>query len=155
VLCVPAATHAGKGKAPNVTPSAGFLTCHVASGFGFIFGSTRDLDCTYAPVSAKPQNYVGSISKYGIDIGYLSSAVMLWGVYAQSVAEGPGVLEGSYVGATGSAAIGVGGGMHILVGGSSNAISLQPLSIEGNQGLNIAAGVASMTLKYVPPGAKQ
>jgi hypothetical protein len=36
-----------------------------------------------------------------------------------------------------------------LIGGSSNHITLQPLSIEGMTGLNVAAGVAGLRLDYV------
>ncbi len=61
----------------------------------------------------------------------------------------PGVLAGSYVGATGSATVGVGAGANVLIGGSNRTISLQPVSIEGNTGLNIAAGIGAISLRYV------
>ena len=57
---------------------------------------------------------------------------------------------GSYGGVTASATAVVGAGANLLVGGTGNAISLQPLSIEGNTGLNVAAGVAGLTLTYQP-----
>lgn len=133
---------------PEGKVSAGFLTCHVAAGFGFIFGSTREVNCTYSPEPGKTEDYTGHIDKFGADIGYLSSAVMIWGVYAQSTHEGPGALAGDYVGATAGAAVGIGGGMNVMVGGSGKTIALQPLSIEGNQGLNVAAGVVRLRLDY-------
>ena len=58
----------------------------------------------------------------------------------------PGTLAGNYVGGTASATVGVGVGANALVGGFNNSIALQPLSIEANRGLNVAAGVAEMTL---------
>lgn len=134
------------------TTKVGYLSCNVASGWGIIFGSSRELDCTYTPVSGKPaEKYKGSISKFGADIGYLQSGVMLWTVVAPSTNTGPGALAGHYAGATASAAAGVGGGANVLVGGMHSSITLQPVSIEGQAGLNVAAGVAMVNLDYVFP----
>lgn len=129
---------------------AGVLTCNVAGGFGFIFGSSRSVNCTLSAGGGPPQNYVGAINKFGVDIGYVRGAVMVWAVLAPTTNPGPGSLAGTFVGATGSATVGVGIGANVLVGGSANSISLQPLSIEGNTGLNVAGGIAEMTLTYQP-----
>ena len=82
-----------------------------------------------------------------MDIGYLSSAVILWGVFALSGLLPAGSLAGNYAGPTASAAYGIGGGANVLVGGSGNHILLQPLSVEGDTGLNVAAGIAAVSLK--------
>jgi len=84
------------------------------------------------------------------DIGYLSSGVILWAVLAPTTNLGQGALGGHYGGATASAAVGVGAGANVLVGGFNSSIALQPVSIEGQNGLNVAAGVAEMTLKFNP-----
>jgi len=125
---------------------AGFLTCNVSSGWGIIFGSTRSLNCNYAPASGGAVRYVGKITKFGVDIGYVSSAVIVWAVFAPSIDVNPGALAGTYTGATGGASIGYGIGANVLVGGGGESISLQPLSIEGNKGLNVAAGIAAISL---------
>src|SRR5215468_5321584 len=80
---------------------AGIMTCNVAGGFGFIFGSSRAVNCTFAPGGAAPQRYVGAINKFGVDIGYVEGAVMAWAVLAPTNNPGPGLLAGTYVGATG------------------------------------------------------
>src|SRR5437588_5306286 len=129
---------------------AGVLPCNVAGGFGFIFGSSRAVNCTFAPGGAPPQHYVGAINKFGVDIGYVQGAVMIWVVLAPTTNPGPGSLAGTYVGATASATVGVGGGANVLIGGSGNSISLQPVSIDGNTGLNVAGGIAEMTLTFQP-----
>jgi Protein of unknown function (DUF992) len=129
---------------------AGVLTCNVASGFGFIFGSSKAVNCTYSPAGGVPQHYVGNITKFGVDIGYTQGGVLVWTVLAPTTAPPPGALNGTYLGATASATAGVGVGANVLVGGSGNTISLQPLSIEGNTGLNVAAGIAGLTLTYQP-----
>jgi len=129
----------------------GVLTCNVASGFGFIFGSSRAVNCTFSPTGGgPPQRYVGAINKFGVDIGYLQGGVIVWTVVAPTANPGPGALSGTYTGATGSATVGVGLGANVLVGGSGNSIALQPVSIEGTTGLNVAAGIAEMTLTYQP-----
>src|SRR5262250_1363109 len=103
------------------------LTCNVAGGFGFIIGSSRAVNCTFAPGGGAPQHYVGAINKFGVDIGYVEGAVMAWAVLAPTNNPAPGLLAGTYVGATGSASVGVGVGVgaNVLFGGFGNSISLQ------------------------------
>ena len=137
-------------RAQGGSVKAGTLTCNVAGGFGFVFGSSKAVNCTFAPVSGVPQNYVGSIDKFGVDIGFTKGGILVWVVLAPTTSPAPGALAGSYGGVTASATAVVGAGANLLVGGTGNAISLQPLSIEGNTGLNVAAGVAGLTLTYQP-----
>jgi Protein of unknown function (DUF992) len=132
----------------------GTLTCNVAGGWGFVFGSSKALRCTFAHPGGRPEHYAGSINKFGVDIGYTEGGVLVWGVFAPTAGVAPGALSGSYVGATGSATVGVGAGANVLVGGSNRTISLQPVSIEGNTGLNVAAGIGSITLRYQPQTAR-
>lgn len=126
----------------------GVMTCNMASGFGYVLGSSRDLHCTFVPAAGSPEHYAGSISKFGLDIGYVQDAVIVWTVVAPTVALPPGSLTGTYGGATASVTIGVGGGANVLVGGSNDTISLQPVSIEGGTGLNVSGGVAAMSLTF-------
>ena len=128
----------------------GTLTCNVASGFGFVFGSSRAINCTFAGPGGRYEHYVGDISKFGVDIGFTQGGILVWTVVAPTAALAPGALAGNYVGGTASATVGVGVGANALVGGSNSSIALQPLSIEANQGLNVAAGVAAMTLTPAP-----
>jgi Protein of unknown function (DUF992) len=128
----------------------GVLTCNVASGFGFVFGSSRAVNCTFSPPGGPPQHYTGAINKFGVDIGYLQGGVIVWTVVAPTANVAPGSLSGTFAGATGSATVGVGVGANVLVGGSSNSIALQPVSIEGTTGLNVAAGIAEMSLTFQP-----
>jgi hypothetical protein len=138
----------------NVSPAiadeggvkAGFLTCNASSGWGFVFGSSRALKCTYTGSSHTAEHYSGSITKFGVDIGYLNSAVMVWTVLAPTANVAPGMLGGQYAGATGSGTFGGGVGANVLFGGSDHHIVLQPLSIEGQAGLNVAAGIAALHL---------
>jgi hypothetical protein len=128
----------------------GTLTCNVASGWGFVFGSSRALRCVFSGAGRPPERYNGSISKFGVDIGYTQGGVLVWAVLAPTTNVAPGALAGSFGGATASATVGVGVGANVLIGGSNQSISLQPLSIEGNTGLNVAAGIGAITLHHVP-----
>ncbi len=132
----------------RMTIKTGYLTCHVASGWGFIIGSSRRMRCTYSSKNRPNEHYTGSISKFGADIGYLESAVILWAVAAPTTDLGPGALAGHYGGAQASLALGVGAGANVLVGGFKQSIALQPVSVEGQNGLNVAAGIGEMTLHY-------
>jgi hypothetical protein len=142
----------GEAAPAKNTTKIGYLNCHVASGWGFIFGSSRKLQCVYTPAASgkKIEDYSGSVTKFGADIGYLQSGVILWTVLAPAVkiTENPGLLSGHYGGVTASATVGLGLGGNILVGGMDGSIALQPLSIEGTTGLNVAAGVAGVDLKF-------
>ncbi len=143
MVCSPALAQDQKA-----TIRAGYLNCHVASGFGYIFGSSRKLDCAYSLQPGYTEYYTGNITKLGADIGYLQSGIILWSVLAPTTNLGEGALEGNYVGATASAAAGVGAGANVLVGGFHDSVALQPISIEGQNGLNVAAGVAAVSLKF-------
>jgi hypothetical protein len=126
---------------------AGVLTCNVASGWGFVFGSTKQVNCSYDAGKGVVERYKGEIRKYGVDIGYSGSGVMVWGVVAPTSDLGKGALAGDYGGASGSAAVGVGVGVNVLFGGFKDSIALQPVSIEGMKGINVAGGIASLTLR--------
>jgi hypothetical protein len=129
---------------------AGVLTCNVDSGWGFVFGSSRGLKCTYAAGAKASERYSGNITKFGVDIGYTQGGVIVWVVVAPTTSLAPGALAGDYAGVSGSASIGVGVGANVLLGGFKNSISLQPLSVEGMQGLNVAGGIAAVSLRHEP-----
>lgn len=123
----------------------GTLSCDVAGGIGFIIGSSKSMECQFRGTSGI-EYYSGVINKFGLDIGVTGSQVMSWVVFAPgSVA--PGSLAGTYVGATAEATAAVGAGANVLIGGFNRSITLQPVSISGQTGLNVAAGVAELVLR--------
>jgi hypothetical protein len=140
-LAFAASAHADTGGVKS-----GVLTCNVSSGWGLIFGSSKDLNCTYESASGHEEHYGGTINKYGVDIGYHNGGVIVWAVFAPTAELAPGALSGDYGGVTASVAAGVGAGANALVGGNNKTISLQPVSLEGMTGVNVAAGVASISL---------
>jgi len=128
--------------------NVGTLTCNVAGGIGFIFGSSKELSCLFARTDGIAERYTGAVKKFGVDIGFTKEAQIVWLVFAPgSIA--PGSIAGGYGGATASATVGVGVGANVLVGGSNRQITLQPVSVEGSVGLNVAAGIGEIELNYV------
>jgi len=126
---------------------AGVLTCDVSGGIGLILGSQRQVSCVYTPDLPGPQEgYIGSFTRFGLDLGITGGAVMVWAVFSGTSA-GPGFLAGNYVGASGEATIAAGLGANVLVGGSNQTVALQPLSVSGQVGLNIAVGLGDLTLR--------
>lgn len=144
------------GSAATVLPAkadqVGLLECNVAPGVGLVVTSTHALSCKFSEDGAPPDYYVGTINKYGLDIGFTNASKLVWGVVAPSIVPAH-ALTGRYFGAMGQATVGVGLGGNALVGGSNGTISLQPLSLTAQTGLNLAAGVGDLTLEPAPaPG---
>ena len=125
----------------------GVLNCDVSAGIGLIIGSQRQVNCLFSPDQPGPQEgYYGTITKFGLDIGATAGGSMVWGVYADT-SRGYGFLAGDYAGASGEATVAVGLGANVLVGGSSRTVALQPVSITGQVGLNLALGVANLSIR--------
>ena len=136
---------AADGDSPDV--KAGFLRCDVEGGVSFIFGSSRDISCTFERPDKTVERYSGTIEKYGVDIGYTKSGVMVWGVLAGTPDVTEGALRGKFIGVGADAAVGYGVGADVLLlGGDHPKVALQPLSIEGIEGINIAAGISQLEL---------
>jgi hypothetical protein len=125
----------------------GTLTCKTSPTIGLIIGSHQKLRCNFTPDTGRPEHYVGHINRLGVDVGIRAGGIMVWAVLAPTNGLHHGALAGTYVGASGSASIGVGVGANALIGGSHRSIALQPLSLEGKAGVNLALGVAGLTLR--------
>jgi hypothetical protein len=126
---------------------AGVLSCDISGGLGLIIASRKEVTCLFTPSGPGPREvYVGAITKFGLDIGATAGGRMEWAVYAPTTRR-IGALAGSYAGAGAQATVGVGAGVNVLVGGSDRTVSLQPISFEGQAGLNVAGGVTELVLR--------
>jgi hypothetical protein len=126
----------------------GSLNCRVEGGVGLILGSSKGMACRFHPAGGgRPETYVGRITRLGVDIGFTKKAYMTWAVFAPGKVK-RGALAGSYGGASAEATVGVGLGANVLIGGFKKTIALQPLSVQGQEGLDIAAGIAGLSLHY-------
>lgn len=126
----------------------GVLTCRVEGGAGYLIGSAKGVECKFKPAGGgREERYMGSIGKFGVDIGVTNDAVLGWIVFAPGKLK-PGSLKGSYTGISAEATTGVGLGANVLIGGFRKAVNLQPLSVQAQTGLNLSLGIANMTLRY-------
>ena len=130
------------------TVKLGVLNCTVEGGTGWVFGSSKNLACTYAPADGSAEEvYVGTINKFGVDIGVTGKTLMSWAVVAPAdSAYASGQLAGDYVGATAEATFAAGLGANVLVGNSDSSIALQPVSVQAQEGVNVATGIAELKL---------
>ena len=126
----------------------GVLECRADPSIGLILGSQRGLDCVFKPNRGPAQNYSGTQTRVGFDIGIRQDATIVWAVFSPTVQIGPGELAGNYAGVSADAAVGLGVGANALIGGSNNSYALQPLSVEGQIGANVGIGIAGLNLSF-------
>jgi Protein of unknown function (DUF992) len=139
-----------EAQAPGAWTQAGVLKCRLNPSIGFIIVGHQSMECKFESGEGYPaQAYEGAINSVGLDLGVTAGGVLAWAVLAPTKGVPTGALAGEYVGASGDIGIGVGAGANILVGGSGRTFALQPLSVEGSVGLNIALGVSMLKLRAV------
>jgi Protein of unknown function (DUF992) len=126
---------------------AGILQCQGGQNIGFVVGSVTSLECVFQSEGRRPEPYIATVRRIGVDLGFTEQTRFTWAVSAPNSRLGRGELAGSYGGVGANASIGVGGGGNFLVGGPANAYALQPVSVQGQTGLNVAAGVAGLELE--------
>jgi hypothetical protein len=147
VTLLVASVAATTAQQPMQRVQVGILECRGAASIGFVVGSVTNLGCVLRADGAPEDRYIATIRKVGLDLGITEESALAWGVYAPAARLGPGDLAGDYAGAQGSATLGGGVGGNVLIGGSNNSIALQPLSVQSQVGVNIAAGLASLELR--------
>lgn len=125
--------------------NVGVLDCHVGGSVGYIIGSNKTMSCVFKRPDGTTENYHGEMDRYGLDIGFTRETRMFWGVVAPGEVR-RGALAGTYGGAGADVAAGLGVGANALFGGSGDQIALQPVSVNGNVGVNVAAGIARLKL---------
>jgi hypothetical protein len=142
LIAVPQAADAQQGL------KVGRLRCNVSGGLGLIVTSSQEMSCTFTSARGHHEYYYGTIREFGLDIGATDSGVLAWNVFAPTQGPKRGALAGEYGGVGASATVGAGLGANVLVGGSDRSFTLQPLSVQAQTGLSLAAGVSSMSLRY-------
>ena len=124
----------------------GTLTCSMSSSIGLIVGSQKNVNCIFRGQPGEPEEaYTGTMTTIGLDIGITTGGVIVWTVFANTNRYA-GMLAGRYTGATAEVSIAAGLGANVLVGGSNRTVALQPISLQGQLGLDIAAGIGSLEL---------
>jgi hypothetical protein len=131
---------------------AGLLQCEGGQNVGFVVGSVTSLQCVFQSEGRRPEPYIATVRRLGVDLGVTEQTKFSWAVNAPNSRIGRGELAGNYGGVGANASVGIGGGGNFLVGGPANSYALQPISVQGQTGLNVAAGVASLELEPVAYG---
>jgi len=132
----------------------GRLRCAVAPSVGFVVGSRQEMQCelrTDGIPGRLSGLYKGVIKRFGIDLGVTGAGILIWEVFSLTKNAGPGDLAGEYVGASADVAFALGLGANVLVGGSNRSFALHPSSVEGMTGVDLAVGVADLTLTPLGP----
>jgi hypothetical protein len=133
----------------------GMLTCNISPGVGLIVGGQRQLRCIYASARGRArETYEGTVSTLGLDIGATSGGRLSWAVFAPTTLR-RAALAGTYAGATAGGTVGAGASANVLVGGSDRTVALQPVSVQMQTGVNIAAGVSRMELRPATAPARR
>jgi hypothetical protein len=142
-----AITSGASAQVPSGT-KVGTLACRLAPSVAFIVGSHDPMRCRYTPDGPfPPEFYDGVITTIGLDIGFTTGGEMVWAVIAPTAGPPRGALAGEYIGASGEVAAGAGAGVNVLFGGSGRSFTLQPLSVEGQTGLDLTLGVTGLQLR--------
>jgi hypothetical protein len=128
---------------------AGILQCQGGQNVGFVIGSVTSLECVFQSEGRRPEAYIATVRRYGVDLGFTEQTIFSWAVNAPAGRVRYGDLAGNYGGVGANASVGVGFGGNFLVGGPENSYALQPISVQGQTGLNVAAGVADIELEPV------
>ena len=150
-LVIAAAALAGSFASAYALPAsrAGILECRGGQNIGFVVGSVASLECVFQSPGRRPEAYIATVRRIGLDLGITAQTQFSWAVNAPNNRLGYGELAGTYGGVGANASVGIGGGGNFLVGGQRNAYALQPISVQGQTGLNVAAGVAGLELEPV------
>ena len=143
------ASLASASALPQPAYRAGILQCQGGQNVGFVVGSATSLECVFQSEGRRPEPYIATVHRFGLDLGVTDQTRLSWAVNAPTGRVGRGDLAGNYGGVGANASVGVGGGGNFLVGGPQNSYALQPLSVQGQTGLNVAAGVANIELEPV------
>lgn len=126
----------------------GMLKCTLLPSIGFLVGSHQRMNCVFTPNGPyPPQYYTGAINTVGLDVGFSAGGALAWGVYAPTEGPPAGGLAGYYVGGSAEVGVGLGMGANVLFGGSTRTIALQPVSVEGEVGVNLAVGLSKLELR--------
>ncbi len=117
-----------------------------------ILSQKQTMTCVFTPANGSmSEPYLGHIDAFGVALGATNQGTLVWGVIAPSTGIPRGALSRTYSWVGAQATAGAGVGANVLVGGTGNAFSLQPVSVQGQTGLNVAAGVTTITLLPPPP----
>jgi hypothetical protein len=129
----------------------GVLECTGGQNVSFVVGSNATLDCVFQSEGGRAERYVATIKRFGLDLGFTQNTTVQWTAFAPYARVPRGALAGTYGGVGSNASVGVGFGGNFLLGGNANQFALQPVSVQGQTGFNVAAGIVNLELTPAAP----
>ena len=129
----------------------GIITCDYIPGskVNLLIHSSASFNCVFEHGGQKDY-YDGEAGiGLGLDLQWTERSTMAYSVMASTGTDmdWSTALTGTYTGGKASAALGVGLGAAVLIGGSNDSVGLVPLAIEGSTGIGATAGIGYLSLK--------
>src|ERR1700739_402004 len=106
-IIIAAAALAGSVATANAVPTvqAGLLECRGGQNVGFVVGSVANLECVFQSPGRRPEAYMATVRRIGVDIGVTGQTRVTWAVNAPTTRLGYGELAGNYGGVGANASI--------------------------------------------------
>ncbi len=147
LVMTPIATVQAEGAKGEI----GVVQCDLIPGskVNLLIHSSASFNCVFTHDGQKDYYNGEAGIALGIDLQWSDSSTMSYSVLA-STAKGidwSTALNGSYSGGKASAALGVGLGAAVLIGGSNDSFGLVPLAVEGSTGIGASAGLGYLNLQ--------
>ena len=127
----------------------GVLECTGGQNVGYVVGSNTTLNCVFQSEGGRAERYTANVRRFGLDLGFTENTTVQYTAFAPSARMGRGALAGTYGGVGSNASVGIGFGGNFLLGGNANQYTLQPISVQGQTGLNVTAGIVNLDLTPV------
>src|SRR3979490_2271732 len=77
---------------------AGILQCQGGQNVGFVVGSVTSLECVFQSEGRRPEPYIATVRRYGVDLGITDQTRLAWAVNAPTTRVGRGGPPGNYGG---------------------------------------------------------
>src|SRR5215831_14124866 len=97
-IIIAAAALAGTVASANAVPAvqAGVLECRGGQNVGFVVGSVASLECVFQSPGRRPEAYIATVRRVGLDLGVTAQTQVTWAVNAPTSRLGLGELAGTY-----------------------------------------------------------
>ena len=124
----------------------GTLTCSLSASIGLVVGSQRNVSCLFRGTSGEPDEpYTGTMTRVGLDVG-LTTGSVIFGRCSRTRTATKGCSPAPIPGRRQKCPLPLVSAPTSSSAGSNRTLALQPLSVQGQIGLDIAAGVGSLDL---------
>ena len=121
--------------------------------YNLIIRSAVDVEAVFTDMKGNKEYYIGEMGqKLGIDLSHKTDEELGYLVFsvASDYKHGSYAMQGKYFGSKASAAVGVGIGAQVLIGGFEKSFTLQPIAVGGVEGIGASYGMGYLYLQKDP-----